>query len=111
VTSSAVKTEAAKESGRDVCSALERADDIGRRRFAAAVSQLHGGPRDRQGELEPGSGHRPRSGGEGLTLETRISRVWEGLLAAGLAECPVCGGELERLGSAGHCLSCGSELS
>lgn len=52
-----------------------------------------------------------RSGGEGLTLEARISRVWEGLLAAGAAECPVCGGRMERSGTAGRCLDCASRLA
>ena len=51
------------------------------------------------------------SDGDRLTLEQRISRVWEGLLAAGAAECPVCAGRMERSGSQGRCLDCGSKLS
>ncbi len=51
------------------------------------------------------------SDGGRLTLEQRISRVWEGLHAAGAAECPVCAGRMERSGSQGRCLDCGSKLS
>jgi hypothetical protein len=46
-----------------------------------------------------------------LTLEERISSVWEGLQRAGTAECPVCRGPMERAGDSGHCLRCGSILS
>jgi hypothetical protein len=52
-----------------------------------------------------------RSDGGRLTLEQRLDRVWEGLLAAGAAECPVCGGEMERSGAAGRCGDCGTRLS
>jgi hypothetical protein len=52
-----------------------------------------------------------RSDGGRLTLEQRLDRVWEGLLAAGAAECPLCGGEMEHSGAAGHCTDCGSSLS
>jgi hypothetical protein len=47
----------------------------------------------------------------GLTLEERISNVWEGLLLTGTADCPVCRGPMERAGDSGHCLRCGSVLS
>jgi len=46
-----------------------------------------------------------------LTLGERMSGVWEGLLSNGTAECPVCGGPMERAGDSGHCLRCGSVLS
>ena len=46
-----------------------------------------------------------------LTLEERISGVWEGLLRARTADCPVCRGPMERVGHSGHCLRCGSILS
>jgi tRNA(Ile2) C34 agmatinyltransferase TiaS len=46
-----------------------------------------------------------------LTLEQRISGVWEGLLRTGTAACPVCRGPMERAGDSGHCLHCGSILS
>ena len=63
----------------------------------------------------PGS-HRARrqgsrcSDGGRLTLEQRISSVWEGLHAAGAAECPVCRGRMERAGSAAVCRSCRSRI-
>jgi len=53
----------------------------------------------------------PVSGGPVLTLEERISRVWEGIVAAGTADCPVCRGPMERLGSSGRCLRCNSTLT
>jgi tRNA(Ile2) C34 agmatinyltransferase TiaS len=46
-----------------------------------------------------------------LTLEQRMSRVWEGLMSTGTADCPVCRGTLERTGQRGVCTSCGSTLS
>jgi ribosomal protein S27AE len=52
-----------------------------------------------------------RSDGGRLTLEQRLDRVWEGLLAAGAADCPLCGSEMERHGDAGRCGSCGTTLS
>ena len=62
---------------------------------------------------EGGSGHERlrRSDGGRLTLEQRLDRVWEGLLAAGAAECPMCGAEMERTGDAGRCGDCGTTLS
>jgi hypothetical protein len=53
----------------------------------------------------------PCSDGRGLTLEQRVSGVWEGLRAVGHAECVVCGGRIEAEGSAGRCARCGSTLS
>jgi len=57
--------------------------------------------------------HRNRSGGEGLTLGTQLAGVWEGLLATGAAECPVCGGAMTRIehSIAGQCSGCGTSLS
>ena len=54
-----------------------------------------------------------RSDGGRLTLEQRLDRVWEGLLAAGAAECPMCGSEMERtpVGDAGSCTGCGTTLA
>ena len=52
-----------------------------------------------------------RSDGGRLTLEQRLDRVWEGLLAAGAAECPLCGGDMERAAGAGRCGDCGTKLS
>jgi hypothetical protein len=52
-----------------------------------------------------------RSGGRRLTLDERISGVWEGLRAAGAADCPVCGSRLHRHGDAGNCGDCGLLLT
>jgi hypothetical protein len=57
------------------------------------------------------------SDGEGPTLEALLSGVWEGLLTAGVADCPVCGAEMKREGAGGSeaagaaCSSCGSKLN
>jgi hypothetical protein len=48
------------------------------------------------------------SDGGRLTLEQRLDGVWEGLRAAGVAECPICAG---RMDAAGRCGGCGSTLS
>jgi hypothetical protein len=53
----------------------------------------------------------PRSGDDRLTLETHLERIWEGLLAVGAAECPLCGASLEWTGEAGACRGCGSGLA
>jgi ribosomal protein L37AE/L43A len=52
------------------------------------------------------------SDGGRLTLEQRLDGVWEGLHAAGVADCPVCGGRMEGTGDgAGRCGGCGSTIS
>ena len=51
------------------------------------------------------------SSGGRLTFEERISSVWEGLLAAGATECPVCRGRMELAAAVGRCGSCGSKIS
>ena len=52
------------------------------------------------------------SGGGGLTLARKLDSVWEGLLAAGAAGCPVCGARMERgADAAGRCGGCGSSLT
>ncbi len=53
----------------------------------------------------------PCFGGDRLTLEERLERIWEGLLAAGAAECPVCEGRLEHFGGRGVCGDCGAVLA
>jgi hypothetical protein len=50
------------------------------------------------------------SDGDRLTLETRISGVWEGLLAAGAAECPLCHARMQLRDGAGRCGGCGTSL-
>jgi hypothetical protein len=54
---------------------------------------------------------RSPSGRGHLTLDERMSGVWEGLLRTGTADCPVCRGPMERAGQSGHCLRCGSIVS
>jgi hypothetical protein len=77
------KTEAGKDAGSKLYANTARHEDAASRRFA----------------------------GPGLTLEERISKVWEGLVTTGTADCPVCRGPMERAGDSGHCLRCGSILS
>jgi len=51
------------------------------------------------------------SDGERLTLDQRISSVWEGLTAVGVGECLVCNSRMEWRGDHGHCSACGTRLS
>jgi len=44
-------------------------------------------------------------------LEGWIGEVWADLLRSGAAECPVCHGQMERVGERGCCTRCGSVLS
>ena len=53
----------------------------------------------------------PCFGGDRLTLEERLERIWDGLLAAGATECPVCEGRLECFGGQGVCGDCGAVLA
>jgi hypothetical protein len=80
------KTEADKDAGSKAYVNTPRPEDAVSRRFAA-------------------------SGGRELTLDERISKVWEGILAAGAADCPVCRGRMERMGEVARCFSCNSTLS
>lgn len=50
------------------------------------------------------------SGGGRLTLEQRLDRVWEGLLVAGAAECPMCAGTMGVRGASAECRSCGTTM-
>jgi hypothetical protein len=80
------------------------------------VSALAAPPRLAQLSLAPegGSGHERlrRSDGGRLTLEQRLDRVWEGLTAAGAAECPMCGAAMHRAtAGAGSCTGCGTTLA
>lgn len=58
-----------------------------------------------------GQAERRTPGGEQSTLGDVVARAWEGLLVAGCADCPACGGRMEPAGGAGRCGSCGSMLS
>ena len=52
------------------------------------------------------------SDGGRLTLEQRLDGVWEGLHAAGAADCPMCGAPMERTGDgSARCGGCGSVIS
>ena len=51
------------------------------------------------------------SDGGRLTLAQRVARVWEGLHAAGVAECIICRGRMEWVEDSGSCSSCGTRLS
>ena len=80
------------------------------------MSALAAPPRPVQLPLAPEGGRSHerlrRSDGCRLTLEQRLDRVWEGLHAAGAAECPMCGSEMKRSESgAGSCSGCGTTLS
>ena len=77
----------------------------------SALAQLPlapaGRPRRRNLDLELLRPERSRcSDGGRLTLEQVLDGVWEGLHAAGVADCPVCGGEMLSSG----CRGCGSSL-
>jgi len=63
------------------------------------------GPATARGERDP------RSGGGRLTLEAHLEQIWEGLLAVGAAECPVCAGALKVENDHAACGACGSTLS
>jgi hypothetical protein len=52
------------------------------------------------------------SDGGRLTLEQRLDGVWEGLHAAGVADCPICSARMEGAGDGtARCGGCGSVLS
>jgi hypothetical protein len=79
------------------------------------VSAVASPPRLTQLPLSPVGGSTGerlrRSDGGRLTLEQRLDRVWEGLLTAGAAECPLCGSAMEHAGDAGRCGGCGTTLT
>jgi hypothetical protein len=72
------------------------------------ASPLRARARNHFAEQQPDS---PVSGGRVLTLDERISKVWEGILTAGAVDCPVCRGPMERMGDSGRCLHCNSVLT
>ncbi len=45
------------------------------------------------------------------TLGRKLQATWEGLRAAGVAVCPLCGGRMERRAGVGRCGCCGTRLS
>jgi len=50
-------------------------------------------------------------GGSRPTLERKLELTWEGLLAAGVAGCPMCGGRMERAAASARCGDCGTTLA
>jgi hypothetical protein len=74
-----------------------------------------GTERTRRENSDPERLRRERSNcsdGGRLTLEQRLDGVWEGLRAAGVAECPVCGSRMDTDGDGvGSCGGCGTTLS
>ena len=81
------KTETLKDAGSDACVSTQATEDAERRRFAG-----------------PGGGGRP-------TLGRKLELTWEGLRAAGVASCPLCGGRMERRAAHARCGCCGTRLS
>ena len=80
------------------------------------MSAVAAPPRLAQLPLAPerGSGHERlrRSDGGRLTLEQRLDGVWEGLHAAGAADCPVCGAQMQGVGEGvARCGGCGTTLA
>ena len=71
--------------------------------------------RPRRENFDPERLRRERSNcsdGGRLTLEQRLEGVWEGLRAAGVAECPVCAHRMDVVDDdVGRCGSCGTTLS
>jgi hypothetical protein len=45
------------------------------------------------------------------TLGRKLELTWEGLRAAGVAGCPLCGGRMERRAAHARCGCCGTRLS
>jgi hypothetical protein len=91
-----------------------RTSRLGRQR---AFDLRPGGPEGPTPKRRPDRGGACSDDGS-LTLEQRISRVWEGLAVAGAtespgaAECPVCESRaMELRGGVGVCRGCGSRLS
>jgi len=60
----------------------------------------------RDGRVKPRA-----SDGDRLTLGSKLTSVWEGLLAAGVAVCPVCASRMERASDGALCTRCASTLS
>ena len=70
----------------------------------------------RRGPPIDGSCTKPRqrsqcADGNRLTLGQSLDRVWEGLVAVGAADCPMCGTAMERSGAGGSCGNCGTTIA
>ena len=69
-------------------------------------------PRTQLALAPKGDGRELRhSDGGRLTLEEQLERLWEGLSAVGVADCPMCGNRMEHTGSEARCTSCGTTLA
>lgn len=66
----------------------------------------------RRREATPPGATAPRGGAGGgrLALGDLVAGVWEGLLAAGVAACPVCRGAMRLEQGRGRCEGCGAAL-
>jgi tRNA(Ile2) C34 agmatinyltransferase TiaS len=53
----------------------------------------------------------PWPGPRGIGLAQLLARAHEDVQARGMADCPACGGVMERAGVQATCASCGSRLS
>lgn len=82
-------TEPGKDAGSRAWWTKPRPEDAARRTFAASNDC---------------------SDGERLTLERKLDCVWEGLLAAGAVDCPMCGARMDRAGATGRCGGCGTRI-
>ena len=51
------------------------------------------------------------SDGRRPTLGRKLESTWEGLRAAGVAGCPLCGGRMEKRAAHARCGCCGTRLS
>ena len=73
-----------------------------------------GHPGARRPTGRPAGARRPVESSDGgrLTLGRRLDGVWEGLLAGGAVECPLCLGRmaLPARGLSARCADCGSSL-
>jgi hypothetical protein len=84
--------------------------DLRRARSGARACPGTSEPGD-PGSAAPRGERDPRSGDDRLTLEASLERIWEGLLVVGAAECPACGGVMQRVEERGVCVDCGTALS
>jgi hypothetical protein len=77
------------------------------RQMALVGERRHGEAPDRDRRRRE---HNRCSDGGRLTLEQELDRVWEGLRAAGVAACPLCGGRMSPGDESGRCDDCGTTL-
>ncbi len=85
----------------------------GRRERSGLRAPAAGGDPEDSASRGLGLGPSHAQSGSRLTLEQRLDSVWEGLLAGGAPDCPVCQAELGPRARDGvaRCSGCGSTLS